>query len=1003
MNINYLEERLKEIREKKLSVKENLKKYKQKFAGMENVIGTDWWYLNNLENNIINTGEQLDIDLEEGKHIYLSYLERNVDFSQPPSHFLEITEGILNCEMIGDATSALKVNLYIIGYKENQKISLVKAPLNKKMKVKLDLSKMNRFRIAIKLEGSGVFSLKEIKLGLLTIPGFFQEKFLLNANRVEPNINLTGKFHQIIDIKPFELHVPAIFSHYIDVNKESMDCKLPQGSYAYLQGSKNHALFEISNKDVQFKIEPLNFYEIGFRGEAKGDIRLDLIALGYNKENAAVDVKLIECNTSNLIQFKNEVERVKFIFRVQGFGSLMDLKIGINSKPRKATNITSLPLNEEAWFVAKKSDIKVSEKSNVLTIFSGSKPTSTKTKYVSYSIKNNSFGKVPDFSAFNIARNHYYELKVNATISGEGRIVPIVITYSHNGKEDIIPLKLNEINKIKFKDSVECCRIAFKINGHAELAVQEFKVEEYPIIETSGNMQWIDSKEPSLLGVLPRNEISNIKMAAIFDEFTKQCFAHECNLITFTPDNWLEVLTENRPDFLMVESAWRGNNGTWTKKVQYQGEESVSELRELLSWCKENNIPTIFWNKEDPVHYEHFLGTAKMFDFVFTTDSNMIPKYKEACGHEQVFCLQFAAQPAIHNPITIGEREEAASFAGSYYAKHVERSVDMLRIFEAVKPFGLAIFDRNYEKVKQGLLKNNQYPEDLQPFIRGSLKYYEIDNAYKGYKVVININTVKNSPTMFARRVYESLACGTPIISNYSEGIENIFGDIVYLSENEQKVKEDIKNLFTDKFDYRRRVIRGIREVLMNHTYSVRLKQIIDVLQLPYTVNHKKVVVISKAETIEEINKIVTEYQKQTYQHKRLILISEADQAISFSEDSSIEIFNLQNFIDTYSNLLEIKDCDYISVMRPDIYYNENYLLDLMMATKYAPWEMITVVQKEELIFEQVNKADLDYSAIKSSVLSLFSSYEAIKMLTEIKDVSFLKKRGGRILGITID
>ncbi|XBO86030.1 hypothetical protein AAGG52_21810 [Bacillus licheniformis] len=131
------------------------------------------------------------------------------------------------------------------------------------------------------------------------------------------------------------------------------------------------------------------------------------------------------------------------------------------------------------------------------------------------------------------------------------------------------------------------------------------------------------------MNLLPSKKISELKMAVIFDEFTRASFSEECKLIQFTPDNWLEVLTRDTPDILMVESAWNGNNGSWFKHVGDYGEEQNKDLFDLIKWCNAKNIPTVFWNKEDPVHYNRFINTAKKFDYIFTTDEDMVPFYKK--------------------------------------------------------------------------------------------------------------------------------------------------------------------------------------------------------------------------------------------------------------------------------------------------------------------------------------------------------------------------------------
>ncbi|NGY76377.1 hypothetical protein F6Y02_08630 [Bacillus megaterium] len=103
----------------------------------------------------------------------------------------------------------------------------------------------------------------------------------------------------------------------------------------------------------------------------------------------------------------------------------------------------------------------------------------------------------------------------------------------------------------------------------------------------------------------------------------------EVNLLTFTTENWKEILIENTPDLLFVESAWRGNFGAWEYKIAKYNNQDKTPLFDLLRWCKENNIPTVFWNKEDPIHFEKFIDTAKLFDCIFTTDADMIPNYQK--------------------------------------------------------------------------------------------------------------------------------------------------------------------------------------------------------------------------------------------------------------------------------------------------------------------------------------------------------------------------------------
>ena len=49
------------------------------------------------------------------------------------------------------------------------------------------------------------------------------------------------------------------------------------------------------------------------------------------------------------------------------------------------------------------------------------------------------------------------------------------------------------------------------------------------------------------------------------------------------------------------------------KKLTHNDIRNLSILKELTSWCKKNKVPTIFWNKEDPVHFNSFINACKYF------------------------------------------------------------------------------------------------------------------------------------------------------------------------------------------------------------------------------------------------------------------------------------------------------------------------------------------------------------------------------------------------------
>src|SRR5699024_9558730 len=117
-------------------------------------------------------------------------------------------------------------------------------------------------------------------------------------------------------------------------------------------------------------------------------------------------------------------------------------------------------------------------------------------------------------------------------------------------------------------------------------------------------------------------------VAVILDDFSMLAWSYEFETVAVTPGSWREQLAEAPVDLLLVESAWHGNKDAW--QYQLTGSKAPSEpLRELVAHCREQGVPTVFWNKEDPPHFEDFLDTARLFDQVFTTDATLLPRSEE--------------------------------------------------------------------------------------------------------------------------------------------------------------------------------------------------------------------------------------------------------------------------------------------------------------------------------------------------------------------------------------
>jgi spore maturation protein CgeB len=345
------------------------------------------------------------------------------------------------------------------------------------------------------------------------------------------------------------------------------------------------------------------------------------------------------------------------------------------------------------------------------------------------------------------------------------------------------------------------------------------------------------SKSPTL-AVLPFEAPAppvrkRLTVASVLDKFSHACFDPECDLIPITPTRWREELIDRKIDLVLVESAWHGNDDAWQYRVAKYSAPPGNELSEVLRWARKTGVPAVFWNKEDPPNFHRFIDRATEFDYIFTTDENCIERYMNLVPASTcVGALPFAAQTRIHNPRLDESRISATSFAGTYYADdYAPRRNAMNMLLRTAARYGLDIFDRMH-----GVMGKDKdrftFPIDLQQYIRGSLAYDDMLKAYRRYRVGLNVNSVSDSPTMFSRRVFELLACGTPVVSTESRGIDCVFDGLVPTVESEEEAVHVLNALMLDPAHWLKASVRGLRAVFKDHTYAHRLQKVVETVGL---------------------------------------------------------------------------------------------------------------------------------------------------------------------------
>ena len=558
-------------------------------------------------------------------------------------------------------------------------------------------------------------------------------------------------------------------------------------------------------------------------------------------------------------------------------------------------------------------------------------------------------------------------------------------------------LKQGKLGWLYEKGSVESlAQIIIKLRNESKSAVAEKVAAAKALIDNE--LTWEKVVKPMVNQLVNSSEHysiqaekeTNTKVACIMDDFTFQSYSPEANLYQLTPENYLEELANFEPELLFIESAWRGKDDLWGSKVGHRSTEVIN----IVEWCKQRNIPTIFWNKEDPIHFETFLNTAKLFDFVFTTDIDCIHRYKAALGHDNVFFLPFACQPKSSNPIEKYDRKDAFCFAGAYYVKYPDRTKDLESFVDALPSYKpLEIYDRNFGKDDP----NYMFPDKYKPHIVGTLPFSEIDKAYKGYKYAINLNSIKQSQTMFARRVYELLACNTITVSNFSRGVRALFGDLVQVSDSGSEIVRRLEILASDELLESKYRLAGLRKVLSEHTYSARFNYIMN--KVNGTENKQPLpsfTVITMVESREQFDSVLRLVSKQTLQPTRVVAISKEkslNKSVSeFKNDFKGEV-NFISLLEAQERKLKcIKNPDdWVVVFDTQDYYGPNYLLDIALSTRYSSAKAIGkssyfIASDEGVELRNKNSTYKDNYPLYARSCALSSSFDDIPLFKLIED-----------------
>lgn len=373
------------------------------------------------------------------------------------------------------------------------------------------------------------------------------------------------------------------------------------------------------------------------------------------------------------------------------------------------------------------------------------------------------------------------------------------------------------------------------------------------------------------------NKPFSTKIGIISDLFLFKSFDGLADFYPIYPGNYQQHADI---DILLLVSTWRGvDEVSWKGVTTKSSDKRALLFDEILPFYRSLDIPVVFYSKEDPPNYNHFLPFAQQADYIFTSAAEMIPKYQQDCPDaKSIDVLPFGINPKNHSPIGSqqGHLNRLVPFAGSWFNhKYEDRSrwgADILDAVVASQDYDLLVFDRNSHLNDPRYQFPTRYAHALTP----AIDHRALLDVQRLVDVSINLNSVQNSSSMFANRAIELQAQGTFVLSNYNVGLNSRYPHV------------HISNGFTDTLAaldrLTERQIReiqadGIRAVFSNDLAIMRIAKIIEAVGLDAEVAEPRVGVLKHGHD----ERLATDIAQQTYGN--VTEIAEAS-----SETTSLEL-----------------------------------------------------------------------------------------------------------------
>ena len=230
---------------------------------------------------------------------------------------------------------------------------------------------------------------------------------------------------------------------------------------------------------------------------------------------------------------------------------------------------------------------------------------------------------------------------------------------------------------------------------------------------------------------------------------------------------------------------------------------------------------SILWTTDAPVDFRNISVSAKDYDYVFCQGTEAVEILAQQ-GVEARW-LPMACQPQKHKPVKISREERPVFgsdivFVGSYYPNRYA-------LFKNLVDFDFGIWGPGWNKIKSDELRFHLKGAHTQPS--------DWVQIYSASKIVLapHYQDPKGQFPVYqaSPKIFEALACGAFVISDYQKDVFALFEDGRHLVgfETEAELRDKIR-YYLDHPKKRKEIAKqGRIEALKNHKYVDRVSKLL--------------------------------------------------------------------------------------------------------------------------------------------------------------------------------